>query len=102
MLFSMNKPPISCSTQDLLEAAIVQKRRLEITCSTDTGEPITYHKVLPIDINSQNGVEQLIVLTTDNEGGILKLSIDTSQITAFSALDSLKPLIEFSAHSSSP
>lgn len=97
MLFVMNKPPLSCSTQDLLEAAIVQKRRLEITCDSENGQQITYHKVLPIDINSANGVEQLIILTTDNEGGILKLSIDTSHITAFSALDSLKPVIEFSA-----
>ena len=91
----MNKPPLDCNTQDLLEAAIVQQRRLTITCEDPDGSHLTYIKVLPIDIQSCNGIEQLTVLTTDNEGGILKLTIDTSQIIAFSALDSLKPVIEF-------
>ncbi|MCB1583413.1 MAG: hypothetical protein R3E90_01375 [Marinicella sp.] len=91
----MNKPPLDCNTQDLLEAAIVQKRRLSITCENTVGQHMTYDKVLPIDIRSSHGIEQLTILTTDNEGGILKLAINTSQIIAFSALDSLKPVIEF-------
>lgn len=86
---------MNCQTQDLLEAAIVQKRRLKISCVSTEGEKITYHKVLPIDINTLNGVEHLTVLTTDNEGGILKLSIDTSQINYFEAIDSKTPVIKF-------
>lgn len=94
MLFTMDQSPMSCHTQDLLEAAIVQKRRLRITCLSE-GEPIIYDKALPVDINNENGIEQLIILTTDNEGGILKLSINTSEILAFSALDSKTPLINY-------
>lgn len=85
---------MNCDTQDMLETAIVQKRRLKIVCQT-ADDLITYDKVLPIDINTENGVEQLTILTTDNEGGILKLSIDTSQILAFTALDTKLPAIKF-------
>lgn len=95
MLIVMNTP-LNCSTQDLLEAAIVQQRRLTIRCVSETGETAVHIKVLPIDINSQNGREYLTVLTTDNDGGILKLTIDTSHIRAFAALDSRQPAINFS------
>lgn len=87
---------MNCHTQDLLEVAIVQKRRLKITCGSPEGEKTTYHKVLPIDIHTHQGVEHLTVLTTDNEGGILKLSIDTSLIEYFEAIDSKTPVIKFS------
>ncbi len=94
MLSSMKKP-LSCGAQDMLEAAIVQQRRLNISCHSPEEGHCTYHKVLPVDINSVEQVEQLYFLTTDNNGGILKLSIDTAHITAFEAKDFKDPRIAY-------
>ncbi len=90
----MNKP-LSCGAQDLLEAAIVQRRRLNLFCQSVDGKITSYTKVLPLDISSKNGTEQLTFLTTDNDGGILKLTIDTSDINKFEARDFLDPKISF-------
>ena len=93
-LLKMNKP-LSCGAQDLLEAAIVQRRRLELSCESTNGEKVAYKKILPVDISSNNGIEQLTILNTDNEGGILKLMINNSEIIDFEAKDFLDPKIKF-------
>lgn len=98
-LLIMNKP-LSCGAQDLLEAAIVQRRRLDLNCESPDGEKHCYIKVLPVDINSKEGVEMLSILTTDNDGGILKLNINTADIKKFEAKDYLDPRIKFKRHNS--
>lgn len=93
----MNKP-LSCSAQDLLEAAIVQKRRLNLHCLDESGKVINYPKILPVDVTTSAGEEQLTFMTTDNAGGIIKLSLNTAEITAFEADDFFDPRIEFKAN----
>jgi hypothetical protein len=87
--------PFSCGGQDLLEAAIVQQRRLNIRCIDTAGYKVEHHKVLPVDIGTSDGVEWLTILTTDNAGGILKIRIDTSEIHSFQARDFLDPPINY-------
>jgi hypothetical protein len=88
----MNKP-LSCGAQDMLEAAIMQKRRINITCANDSAHVIQFNKVLPVDIFTKDGVEQLAFFDSDNSGGILKLTIDTADIIAFEAKDFKDPRI---------
>ena len=83
---------LNCAAQDLLEAAIVQKRRLNITCQ-DGDEVMTYFKVLPVDIQTKDGTETLYIMTVDNQGGLLRLGIQTDCIEAFEAKDFLDPRI---------
>ncbi len=87
--------PLSCGAQDMLEAAIVQRRRLDISCDMPGEGHCTYHKVLPIDIRSVQQAEQLTFLTTDNDGGILRLVVNTAWITAFEAKDFKDPRIKY-------
>ena len=94
MLLSMNTP-LNCDAQDMLEAAIVQRRRLNITHQEIAGELATYKKVLPIDITTSNGKEKLTILTTDNQGGILKLALLTNGILSFEAKDFKDPRIHY-------
>lgn len=95
----MNKP-LSCSAQDLLEAAIVQRRRLNLHCKDETGQTVNHRKIIPIDIFTESGSEQLAFMTSDNHGGIIKLSINTELIVAFEAEDFLDPRISYSSQSS--
>ena len=90
----MNQP-ISCGGQDLLEAAIVQHRRLNIRCIDAAGYKVEHHKVLPVDIGNSDGCEWLTILTTDNQGGILKIKINTAEIISFQAKDFLDPVIRY-------
>jgi hypothetical protein len=87
--------PLSCGGQDLLEAAIVQKRRLNIRCVDAAGYKVEHHKVLPVDIGTRDGIEWLTILTTDNQGGILKIKINTADIHSFQARDFLDPAIKY-------
>lgn len=79
----------------MLEAAIIQKRRLYISCQDLTGQKEAFQKVLPVAINTSNAKQELIILTTDNEGGILKIAIETSHIISFQAKDLQDPKISF-------
>jgi transcriptional antiterminator Rof (Rho-off) len=90
----MNKP-LSCGAQDLLEAAIIQKRRLTIHVQDGDGQGLVYEKVLPVDVSTRDGAEWLTILTTDNTGGILKLTLNTAEITGFTAKDFLDPAIRY-------
>ncbi len=90
----MNKP-LSCGAQDMLEAVIVQKRRINLVYGVENGEQIKHSKVLPIDIGSEQGQEHLTFMTTDNQGGIIKLSISTDEIISFEANDFKDPRIQF-------
>ncbi len=94
MLLIMNTP-LNCDAQDMLEAAIVQRRRLDVTQQCADGEVMTYTRVLPVDITSIDGIEQLTILTTDNDGGILKLNINTADILVFEAKDFHDPKIKY-------
>jgi len=87
--------PLNCDAQDMLEAAILQHRRLDVIYQPENGEITTFQRVLPIEINSQGGTEQLAILTTDNLGGILKLKLDTAGIHAFEAKDFKDPKIQY-------
>lgn len=89
------KNSLSCSAQDMLEAAIIQKRRLNLQCLDESGHVVAHPKILPVDIDTRNGEEQLYFMATDNKGGIIKLSINTSYITAFEANDFLDPRIVY-------
>ena len=82
----MNKP-LSCGAQDMLEAVIVQKRRINLITVNNQGELNKFMKVLPIDIGSQKGNEFLTFMTTDNQGGIIKLAVNTAEIINFEADD---------------
>lgn len=88
----MNKP-LSCGAQDQLEAAIIQRRRLSITCRDAAGEERDHVNVLPVDIGSHDGHECLTILTSDNAGGILKIQLNTADIIAFQARDLMDPTI---------
>ncbi len=82
-----------CDAQDMLEAVIVQKRRINLIVSNDSGEHSKFPKVLPIDIGSHQGQEVMTFMTTDNQGGIIKLSANTADIISFEADDFKDPRI---------
>lgn len=92
----MNKP-LSCGASDMLEAAIIQKRRLNIVCQTQADGAESYQRVLPIDIETQSGKERLTFMAADNDGGIIKRSIDTADIISFEAIDFNDPRIQYHA-----
>ena len=87
--------PLSCGAQDMLEAVIVQKRRINLITVNNQGELNKFMKVLPIDIGSQKGNEFLTFMTTDNQGGIIKLAVNTAEIINFEADDFKDPRIQF-------
>ncbi len=93
------KHTLSCAAQDLLEAAIIQKRRLNLQYLDDSGHVVAHPKVLPVDIFTSHNEEQLLFMATDNKGGIIKLSINTAYITAFEADDFLDPRIIYKSDS---
>jgi len=90
----MNKP-LSCHAQDMLEAAIVQKRRINLIINNDDGEFSKFPRVLPIDIGTHKGLEMMTFMTSDNLGGIIKLSVNTSDIIGFESDDLKEPRIQF-------
>ena len=92
----MNKP-LSCGASDMLEAAIIQKRRLNIVCHAQTDGTESYQRVLPIDIKTQSGTERITFMAADNDGGIIKRSIDTADIISFEAIDFNDPRIHYQA-----
>lgn len=87
------KKMLSCGAQDMLEAAIIQKRRLNLVGSDDTGAVVSYPKIIPVDITTDAGQEQLVFMTSDNQGGIIRLTINTALIQSFEADDFLDPRI---------
>ena len=89
---------LNCAATDMLEAAIIQKRRLNLQCLDETGHVVAHPKVLPIDLNTKAGQEFLHFMTTDNGGGIIKLTINTAHITTFEADDFLDPRINYQAN----
>ncbi len=95
MLSPMNKP-LSCGAQDMLEAVIVQKRRINLITTTEIGEVSKFAKVLPVDIGTQQGREVMVFMTIDNLGGIIKLSVNTDDIISLEADDFKDPRIQYS------
>ncbi len=89
------KNSLSCAAQDMLEAAIVQRRRLNLKCMGADAQTISYQRVLAINIGTTDGTEYLTILTTDNEGGIIKLPINTAELLSFEANDFNDPRIQF-------
>ena len=90
----MNKP-LSCGAQDMLEAAIVQKRRINLIINNENDELSKFPKVLPIDIGMHKGLEMMTFLTSDNMGGIIKLSVNTADVMSFETDDFKNPRIHF-------
>lgn len=87
--------PLPCGAQDKLEAAIVQKRRLDMVCLNQAGEKISYRRVLPIDINSQKGVEWLHFIYADVDNNIRRVQVNTAQIVSFQAVDEQQPNLRY-------
>ncbi len=79
----------------MLEAVIVQKRRINLIFYNDQGEVSKFPKVLPVDIGSQQGEECMTFMTTDNLGGIIKLSVNSADIISFEADDFKDPRIQY-------
>lgn len=90
-----SKTPLSCGAQDMLETAIVQKRRINLTVTTEDGCLSDFSKVLPVDIGSHQGQEVMEFMAVDNKGGIIKLSVNTADIVSFEADDLMSPRIQF-------
>ena len=88
-------PPLPCGAQDMLEAAIVQKRRLDIVCLNQVGDKISYQRILPLDINSREDAEWLSFMYADNKGSIRRVDINTAQILSFQAIDERQPTIQY-------
>lgn len=86
---------MSCGVQDMLEAVIVQKRRIHLVTSNEQGELSKFAQVLPIDVASKNSTEFMTFMTTDNQGGIIKLTVNTADIISFEADDFKDPRIQF-------
>jgi hypothetical protein len=86
---------LPCGAQDLLEAAIVQKRRLDIVCLIQGGERIRYQHILPLDVFSREGIEWLSFMYADSSGDIRRVEINTAQIKSFQAIDNRQPDIHF-------
>ena len=79
----------------MLEAAIVQKRRINLIATNEQGELSKFPKVLPIHIGTHKGHEMMTFMTADNQGGIIKLAINTRDIISFEADDFNDPRISF-------
>jgi hypothetical protein len=79
----------------MLEAAIIQKRRLDVVCLNQDGERISYQRILPLDIISREGVEWLSFMYADDKGGIRRVDINTSKLLSFQAVDDQQPNIDY-------
>ena len=88
-------PKLPCGAQDLLEAAIVQRRRLNVVYVKNNGQTQRYAHVLPVDIGSEKGVEWLTVMAADKSGQIRRLRFNTAQLMSFQADDQLQPNISY-------
>lgn len=77
------------------EAAIVQKRRLDVVYLKNNGQAQNYAHVLPVDIGSEKGIEWLTVMAADKSGRIRRLRFNTSQLLSFQADDQLQPAIAY-------
>jgi len=79
----------------MLEAAIVQKRRLDVVCHNQAGQLIDYQHILPLDVFSREGIEWLSFMYADSSGDIRRVEINTAQIKSFQAIDNRQPDIHF-------
>lgn len=86
---------LPCGAQDMLEAAIVQKRRLDVVCLNQTGDEISYQRLLPLDIKSREGIEWLHFMYADSDGDIRRVEVNTARIKSFQAVDDLQPKIHY-------
>jgi len=86
---------LPCGVQDLLEAAIVQKRRLDMVCLNQADDKISYCRVLPIDVNSQEGIEWLHFIYADADNNIRRVQVNTAGIVSFQAVDDRQPTIQY-------
>ncbi len=86
---------LPCGAQDLLEAAIIQQRRLDVVYLKSNGQSQEYVHVLPVDIASKQGKEWLTVMAADRTGRIRRLRFNTSRLLSFQADDQLQPVIAY-------
>ncbi|KAA3651412.1 MAG: hypothetical protein DWP95_00625 [Proteobacteria bacterium] len=86
---------LPCGAQDLLEAAIVQKRRLNLVCLNQADQQINYQHILPLDVFSREGVEWLSFMYADDHGGIRRVDINTAKILSFQAVDNRQPILQY-------
>lgn len=86
---------LPCGAHDLLESAIVQRRRLDVVYIKNNGHTQHYAHVLPVDIASDKGVEWLTVMAADKSGQIRRLRFNTAQLISFQADDQLQPIIAY-------
>lgn len=86
---------LPCGVQDMLEAAIVQKRRLDLVCLNQTDEAINYQRILPVNISTRAGIEWLSFIYADSQGGIRRVDINTAGIVSFQAVDDKEPVLNY-------
>jgi hypothetical protein len=86
---------LPCDAQDMLEAAIVQRRRIDITWQKSVSETAMRKHVLAIDIATESAKEWLTLLVADESGGIERLRLNTARLLSFQANDEQQPIIRF-------
>mgnify|MGYP000247617150 CR=1 FL=1 len=81
---------MNCQTQDMLEAAAVQRRRINLTYKRTNGQTAAHEAVVVLDVYTEGGEEYMSI----NDNGRI-CHIATALVTAFRAPDSLTPVIAF-------
>lgn len=81
---------MNCQTQDMLEAAAVQRRRINLTYKRTNGQTAAHEAVVVIDVYTEDGEEYMSI----NDNGRI-CHIATSTVMAFKAPDSMTPVIAF-------
>lgn len=79
---------MNCSTQDMLEAASVQRRRITLSYKTTNGQKQTINDAVVLDVYTEAGREMVTIRCSD-----VISHIESQRITAFQANDSLRPEI---------
>ena len=81
---------MNCQTQDMLEAAAVQRRRINLTYKGTNGQTAAHAAVVVLDVYTEGGEEYMSI----NDNGRI-CHIATALVTAFNAPDNMSPLISF-------
>lgn len=81
---------MNCQTHDMLEAAAVQRRRINLTYQRTNGQTAAHQAVVVLDVFIEKGVEYMSI----NDNGRI-CHIATSLVKAFKAEDNLSPVIAF-------
>ncbi|WP_218944245.1 hypothetical protein [Marinicella rhabdoformis] len=81
---------MKCQTHDMLEAAAVQRRRINLSYKKTNGKTAAHEAVVVLDVYTEAGEEYMSI----NDNGRI-CHIATSAVTAFKAMDRMTPVIAF-------